>query len=66
MGRVVDGLLYLGGDETRIFPPASIYADPVYQRQLRERATILKAYSGQDFLPILDDLVKDAAATTKP
>ena len=62
MGQVVDGVLYLGGDETRVFPPPSIYLDPVYQTQLRKRAEIIKAYNGQDFGVILDDLVKEAEA----
>jgi hypothetical protein len=60
MGEVVDGVLYLGGDETRIFPPPSIYLDPVYQQALRDRAAIIKQFNGQDFTPVLDDLVKEA------
>jgi len=60
MGEVVDGVLYLGGDETRVFPPASIYLEPAYQKELRRRIRIIKAYNGQDFEPILDDLIKEA------
>jgi len=60
MGEVVDGVLYLGGDQTRLFPPPAIYLDPVYQEQLRYRIRIIKEYNGQDFMPILDDLVKEA------
>lgn len=60
MGEVVDGVLYLGGDETRIFPPPSIYLDPAYQQALRDRAAIIKEFNGQDFTPVLDDLVKEA------
>ena len=65
MGNVVDGVLYLGGDPTRAFPPPSIYLDPVYQAQLRKRAAIIKEYNGQDFGVILDDLVKEAQAAEK-
>jgi hypothetical protein len=65
MGEVVDGVLYLGGDETRVFPPPSIYLDPVYQQQLRKRAAIIKAWNGQDFGVILDDLIKEAEAAQK-
>ena len=65
MGEVVDGVLYLGGDKTRVFPPPSIYLDPAYQAQLRKRAAIIKAYNGQDFGVILDDLVKEAQAAEK-
>ena len=60
MGEVVDGVLYLGGDETRLFPSPTIYLDPVYQQQLRQRAVIIKEFNGQDFTPVLDDLVKEA------
>ena len=60
MREVADGVLYLGGDETRVFPPASIYLDPVYQQQLRRRMAIIKAFNGQDFEPVLDDLVREA------
>jgi hypothetical protein len=65
MGKVVDGVLYLGGDETRAFPSPEIYLDPVYQAQLRKRAAIIREYNGQDFGVILDDLVKDAQGPTK-
>jgi hypothetical protein len=65
MDRVVDGVLYLGGDETRVFPPPSIYLDPVYQKELRRRIRIIKAYNGQDFEPILDDLIREASAPEK-
>jgi hypothetical protein len=66
MGKVVDGVLYLGGDETRVFPPPSIYLEPVYQAQLRKRAALIKEYNGQDFGVILDDLIKEATATLHP
>jgi hypothetical protein len=65
MGEVVDGVLYLGGDRTRVFPPASIYLDPVYQAELRKRAAIIKAYNGQDFGVILDDLINEARSAEK-
>jgi hypothetical protein len=57
MGEVVDGLLYLGGDHS-LYPPPTIYLDPVYQQELRRRALIIKSYSGQDFMPGIDELVK--------
>jgi len=56
-GDVVDGLVYLGGNH-KVYPSPTIYLDPEYQRELRRRATIIKAYSGQDFLPMIDDLVR--------
>lgn len=65
IANVVDGVLYLGGDETRVFPPPSIYLEPVYQAQLRKRAALIKAYNGQDFGVILDDLIRDAQAQQK-
>jgi len=65
MGEVVDGVLYLGCDETRVFPPPSIYLEPVYQKELRRRIRIVKAYNGQDFEPILDDLIKEASSPGK-
>ena len=66
MGAFIDGVLYLGGDETRVFPPPSIYLEPVYQKELRRRMRILKVYNGQDFEPILDDLIKEASSPQKP
>jgi hypothetical protein len=62
MAEVVDGVLYLGGDETRVFPSPAIYLEPVYQNELRRRIRIIKAYNGQDFEPVLDDLIKEATA----
>ena len=60
MGKVIDGVLYLGGDETKLFPSPTIYLDPVYQQQLRHRAAIIKEFNGQDFMPVLDDLIREA------
>jgi hypothetical protein len=34
--------------------------DPGYQQELRRRAAIIKDYSGQDFMPAIDDLVRQA------
>jgi len=65
MGEVVDGILYLGGDQTKLFPSPTIYLEPAYQQQLRRRAAIIKEYNGQDFLPTLDDLVKEAQQAGK-
>jgi len=65
MGQVVDGVLYLGGDETRLFPSPEIYLEPEYQQQLRHRAAIIKEFNGQDFAVTLDDLVKEAEEARK-
>jgi hypothetical protein len=69
VGEVVDGLVYLGGDPARSFPSPTIYLEPVYQQQLRERARIIKATNGQDFEVVLDDLIRQAKSgeeTTHP
>lgn len=69
LGEVVDGVLYLGGDKTVIFPSPTIYLEPVYQQQLRQRARIIKESNGQDFESVLDDLIrqaKDGEETTHP
>jgi hypothetical protein len=65
IGEVVDGVVYLGGDQTRQFPSPEIYLETDYQQQLRRRAAIIKEYNGQDFLPILDDLVREAQQAEK-
>ena len=57
--EVVDGVLFIG-DQTLLYPPASIYLDPEYQRELRRRIAIIREFSGQDFGPGLDDLIKEA------
>jgi hypothetical protein len=59
MGDVVDGVLYVG-DQTFVYPPPAIYLDPDYLRELRRRAAIIKEFSGQDFTPAIDQLVKEA------
>jgi len=64
MGDVVDGLLNLG-DNHSWYPSPAIYLDPVYQQELRRRALIIKSYSGQDFMPAIDDLVKEAKQEEK-
>jgi hypothetical protein len=58
IGDMVDGLLYVGGNHS-VYPSPTIYLDPAYQRELRRRATIIKDYSGQDFLLKIDDLVRE-------
>ncbi|MGH8172454.1 MAG: hypothetical protein ACREPX_04865 [Rhodanobacteraceae bacterium] len=60
MGKVVDGLVYLGGDKKTLFPSPTIYLEPVYQEQLRQRARIIKDATGQDFMPTLNDLIEEA------
>jgi 16S rRNA G966 N2-methylase RsmD len=64
MGRIVDGLLYLGGN-TSLYPSPTIYLDPPYQKELRRRAAIIKSFSGQDFISVIDGLVKQAQETKK-
>jgi hypothetical protein len=64
MGNVVDGLLYVGGYHS-LYPSPTIYLDPVYQRELRRRALIIKNYNGQDFMPGIDELVKKGKALEK-
>ena len=64
MGNVVDGLLYVGGNHS-LYPSPTIYLDPVYQQELRRRAVIIKNYSGQDFMPGIDELVKEGNAIEK-
>ena len=59
IGEAVDGLVYLGGNHS-VFPSPAIYLDPAYQAELRRRARIIKAYSGQDFEAVIDDLVRQA------
>jgi hypothetical protein len=58
IGEVVDGVLYVGGDSS-LFPSPQIYLDPVYAKELRRRAAIVKAMTGQDFVAVVDDLVKE-------
>jgi hypothetical protein len=64
MGNVVDGLLYVGGNNS-LYPSPTIYLDPVYQQELRRRALIIKNYNGQDFTPGIDELVKEGKAMKK-
>ncbi|MFL6531640.1 MAG: hypothetical protein ACJ8KX_14330 [Chthoniobacterales bacterium] len=59
LGEVVDGLLNIGAQHF-IYPSPVIYLDPAYQRELRRRATIIKAWSGQDFIAGIDALVNEA------
>ena len=63
MGGVVDGVIYVG-DQTFMYPPPTIYLNPDYQRELRRRAAIIKEFSGQDFTPAIDELVKEAKKQT--
>jgi hypothetical protein len=59
-GDVVDGVLNVG-EQTFVYPSPKIYLDPVYQRELRRRAVIIKEFSGQDFIVAIDELVKEAS-----
>jgi hypothetical protein len=60
LSDVVDGVLSVGG-QTFHYPSPTIYLEPVYQRELRRRASIIKEFSGQDFMPVIDDLVREAS-----
>jgi hypothetical protein len=64
MGDVVDGILYVG-EQTLLYPSPAIYLDPVYLRELRRHARIIKEFSGQDFMPVIDSLVKEAKTNEK-
>ena len=68
IGDVVDGVLYVGGNSS-LFPSPEIYLDAAYAKELRRRATIVREMSGQDFVAVVDDLVKegrDQAALANP
>ena len=59
LGDMFDGVLWVGPPDPA-YPPPSIYAEPAYQRELRRRIGLIKAYGGQDFGPALDDLLRQA------
>jgi hypothetical protein len=68
IGDVVDGVLYVGGNSS-LFPSPEIYLDAAYAKELRRRAAIVREMSGQDFVAVVDDLVKegrDQAALANP
>jgi len=56
-GETIDGLLWLGGNHS-LYPSPTIYLDPEYQKELRRHAVIIKEDSGQDFMPGIDELVR--------
>ena len=56
-GAVIDGVLWLAGEDEEVRPDPFIYADPVYQAELRRRAAILAEVYGFDFLPELEALL---------
>jgi len=58
IGEVVDGVLYVGGDSS-LFPSPTIYLDPAYAKELRRRAAIVKEMTGQDFVAVVGDLIKE-------
>jgi len=68
IGDVVDGLLYVGGNAS-LFPSPEIYLDRAYASELRRRAAVVRDMSGQDFVAVVDDLIKegrDQAALANP
>ncbi len=64
MREVMDGLLWLGGDKTRVDPSPEIYLEPTYQNELRRRAAILSEVHGADHGQELQELV-DAARSSR-
>jgi hypothetical protein len=58
IGDVVDGLLYVGGYSS-LFPSPAIYLDAAYARELRRRAVIVREETGQDFVAVVDDLIRE-------
>jgi len=58
VGKVFDGILNVG-EQTSVYPSPKIYLDPVYQRELRRRAAIITDYSGQDFVSVIEELIKE-------
>ncbi len=58
IAEVVDGVLYVGGNSS-LFPSPEIYLDRTYAQELRRRAAIIKQMTGQDFVAVVDDLVKE-------
>jgi hypothetical protein len=58
IGDVADGVLYVGGNDS-LFPSPAIYLDQAYARELRRRAAIVKDMTGQDFVAVVDDLIKE-------
>lgn len=63
MRDVIDAVLNIG-EQTFLYPSPTIYLEPEYQRELRRRAAIIKEFSGQDFRPAIDELVKEAQKQT--
>jgi hypothetical protein len=55
--EVIDGVLYVG-EQTLWYPSPQIYLEPAYQQELRRRITIIKEWSGQDFITGLDELIE--------
>ena len=58
VGEVTDGILYVGGNSS-LFPSPEIYLDQAYAKELRRRAAIVREMSGQDFVAVVDDLIKE-------
>jgi hypothetical protein len=68
IGDVVDGILNVGGNSS-LFPSPEIYLDEAYAKELRRRASIVRDETGQDFVAVVDDLVRegrDQAALANP
>ncbi|HZI12088.1 MAG TPA: hypothetical protein VE153_17010 [Myxococcus sp.] len=66
MRDVVDGLLWLGADTSRVDPSPELYLDPAYQKELRRRAAILSEVHGSDHGAELQELVDEALRGSVP
>ena len=58
IGEVADGILYVGGNSS-LYPAPTIYLDAAYAKELRRRAAIVREMTGQDFVAVVDDLIKE-------
>ncbi len=62
IGEVVDGLLYVGGN-TAMYPSPAIDLNADDVRQLRRRATLIKARDRHYLVKKIEALVRGAAKT---
>jgi hypothetical protein len=55
--EMTDGLIYFGSKLTTVEPPAAVYQDNSYVKELRRRAAILSEVYGMDFGKDLDEVL---------